>query len=99
MSQSPFTQQYVAPQPSVPYLKSWGIFYLLETFLATGIGMLVETIFGTETTIAGQDPDTILWLATVGVYLIIFLPISFICYRWSVQKFILPSVGVRPSDM
>lgn len=98
MNESPFAQDYAQSRLSLPYFKAWIVFYLLATFIGMGAGMLIGGIIGIAMTAAGMDQSRLPLAGGVGGFLIA-LPISFICYRWSIQKFILPSVGVQESEM
>lgn len=99
MNENPFAQDFSQPTitpPSLklPYLKSWAAFYFLSLFLGLGAGAVVGFLVGLLMAAAGADLSNLQLFGAVGGFLI-GLPISFICYRWSVDKFIVPAMGLR----
>ena len=75
-----------------PYLKAWFLFFMVATLGGALAGGLLGGILGFLLATAGVATTTIGFIGTVAGF-IIGLPISFFTFRWSVRRFILPSLS------
>ena len=88
-------------QPAAPlrFFKAWFLFIIASSICgfvaAFAVGAIVAAI------LAGAGVE-MKWIVAIvqGLGLLIGLPISFVCYRWSVSTFVLPQVGTAaPGDV
>lgn len=89
-----FGEEYSQPRRRLPFFKAWLLFFITEWFLQFGALMLLTTV---ASAVTGDEWMTdgkasFVWWVILGS---LFLPISYICYRWSITKFIFPEAGVR----
>jgi len=76
---------------SVRFVKAWVLFILLATICSAGAGMLVGAVAGAAMGAAGVELSTIMRIGQLLGFLV-SLPISFIVFRWSITKYILPQL-------
>lgn len=74
------------------YFKAWILFLILSLFGGFGAGMAAGSVIGAIMGAAGQNLQTIATTCRVVGYAL-GVVVSFICYRWSVQKFIVPQMS------
>jgi integral membrane sensor domain MASE1 len=83
----------------IKYLKSWSIFTLIAVFGGMFAGGIIGAILGVILGASGVPIKTIP-IITGGVGFIIGLPISFLTYRWSIDKYIIqPLLAERDSGI
>lgn len=77
-----------------PYFKTWLIFTIVSSLIGAGVGMLAIAVvvggmegMGFDTEIP-DDKFKVSLVASAATQLV-YLPISFIIFRWSVMKFLL----------
>jgi hypothetical protein len=81
----------------VDYLKSWAIFFALAFVGGTIAGALVGGVAGGILGAMGASHKTISVLAAALGFLV-SMPISYLCFRFAVTKFLLPKVtGPAPN--
>jgi hypothetical protein len=74
-----------------PYFKAWFAFFLLATLGGFIAGALIGLIFGVALAAAELGRDVITSVSTIAGF-IVGMPISFFCFRWSIQRFIEPAL-------
>ncbi|UCE99946.1 MAG: hypothetical protein JSV82_02450, partial [Planctomycetota bacterium] len=79
----------------VKYFQAWLIFFLVSATAGFLLGALAGGLIGGILGAAGIEVGIIKLIAGVAGF-ILGLPVSYICYRWTVSKFILPQT--RTSD-
>ena len=91
---APTTPNSVSPHleaDSVRFFKAWILFFLLSAVCSAGAGFLVGALAGAFMGAAGIDLAIIIRVCQLlGV--LVGLPISFICFRWAISRFIVPQV-------
>ncbi|UCC22796.1 MAG: hypothetical protein JSW23_01630 [Planctomycetota bacterium] len=78
----------------IKFFKGWLIFFIISTICGLIAGLVTGAILGFILGVAGTDIE-IIKLAGGAAGFIVGLPISFVCYRWSIRRFILPQVLVE----
>ena len=73
----------------IRFFKGWVIFFLVSAVGGGILGGVAGVILGVIFGALGTDTAVIQLLAGVAGF-IIAVPISYICYRWTVSQFILP---------
>lgn len=74
-----------------PYFKAWFAFFLVATLGGALGGIIAGGILGALLTAAGMGAET-LRLGGMIAGFIVGMPISFFCFRWSIQRFIEPAL-------
>ena len=74
--------------PTIPYLKSWLLFFLVATVGGAILGAVIGAIIGFFLGAAGIPMPTIV-LVTAAVSFLASLPISFFTFQWSVRTWIV----------
>ncbi|WP_428386255.1 hypothetical protein [Mucisphaera sp.] len=74
----------------VPTLKAWFIFFIVATLLGALCGALAGGIAGAAVVVLGLqiDPGT---AGAIAGY-VVAIPVSFIVYSWTINKYIVPRV-------
>jgi hypothetical protein len=78
----------------IKFFKAWVIFFIVGAVCGGIAGFFASGILGSFLGIIGADVE-IIKLACVVAGFIVGIPISFVCYRWSVKRFILPQILVE----
>lgn len=75
----------------IPYFKAWLIYSVATVLLAFFGGMAIGAVMGFIMGAAGVPINTI---STVGGILgmVVGIVVSFIMFRWTVDKFIVPAI-------
>lgn len=81
----------------IPYFKTWLIYSLSSMVLSALCGMASGMVCGMIMGAAGVPLDTIKVVCGVLGF-VLGLAISFIMFRWAVDKFIVPKVSRLPSN-
>ncbi len=79
------------------FFKAWLCFFLLATFGGFGVGMILGMIVGMVMAASGADLQQIQTLSGFLGF-IVAMPISFVCFRWAVVRFILPTIQTSSTD-
>ncbi len=95
MNENPYSSPVVAASPlAAPsigmgvYLKAFAIHFLMSLILSTGAGFFVGFIVGVLLAGAGIDFARLQLIGGVLGFLV-SIPVNFICYRFTVEKFIV----------
>ncbi|MHC4159884.1 MAG: hypothetical protein ACYSSO_12480 [Planctomycetota bacterium] len=81
----------------VKYFKAWIIFFLVSVVAGFFLGAIAGGVVGGILGIMGVGLDVIRVAGAVAGF-IISIPVSYICYRWTVSKFILSQVKTSPEQ-
>jgi hypothetical protein len=76
----------------IPYFKAWIIFYLATLLLSFLCGMAIGAALGAGLAIVGAPVQTIQIVGGIAGF-VLSLVISFVMFRWVVDKYIVPSVA------
>lgn len=85
-----YNQGYASPAPqSVPVFKAWAVFFVMSAVGSFVAGAIAGAVLGTVLAASGFPVEGIrLWGAMVGF--LVSLPVSYLCFRFSVTTFLLP---------
>lgn len=72
----------------IPFLKSWAIFALIATLGGFVAGFIVGAVIGAIMGFSGASAQSIQIAGSIGGF-IIGLPISYLTFKWSVNKYIV----------
>lgn len=75
----------------IPYFKAWLIFAISSTLLAFGAGIAVGFVVGAALGIAGVSIEQIQTICSILGF-VLGLVVSFLIFRWVVDRFIVPAV-------
>ena len=78
----------------LPYLKTWIIWFLVNGLIAAGFCMIYSMIIPTSLLAILADEGNSSWTRLLfrGFFYVIPFWISFITFRWALQKFLLPKI-------
>jgi hypothetical protein len=74
--------------PSIPYLKSWLMFFLIATVGGGVVGAIFGMVLGAILGAAGVSPTSIAPICGVAGF-VLGIPISFLSFQWSVRRFVV----------
>lgn len=79
-------------EKEIKFIKAWIIYFIVNTIGGFMVGFVTNTIFGLISRMtSASDINPIVIIC--GIARSIFgLSISFICFKWSIKKFILTQV-------
>ena len=72
----------------VPYLKAWFVFFLSASVIGFIGGAIIGFFIGFGSAVAGLDVGFIRIASGIGGF-IVSMPVSYLCYRFTVKKFIV----------
>ena len=80
------------------YLKAWIIFFLVATVGAAIVEGIIGAVLGAIMGASGIPVSTIT-MVTAGTGFLLGLPISFLTFRWSIQRYILPYLELSSGSL
>ena len=91
MNENPYSEfgmERSAPPQSLPFFKAWLLFYLLAAVVGAGVGFVAGMITAIALNVAEvAEADILIACQVLGF--VVSLPVSYVCYKWSVQKYLL----------
>jgi len=81
----------------IDYLKTWAVFFLCATIGGFVVGAVVGGVLGGALGAVGASAQTIRFLSG-GAGFVASLPISYLCFRFAVTRFLVPKVTGQTSQ-
>ena len=73
------------------FFKAWIIFFVVSQAAGFALGACLGGALGLAMAGGGVD-TTMIQIAATGLGFLLSVPISFLCFTWSVQTFVVPRI-------
>ena len=76
---------------TIRYFRAWLFWSLLTAVVGCSVSFIAGAVIGVLTVFSGTQDQASLIASVIGF--VIVIPISFVCFKWSVKKYIVPQIA------
>ena len=76
---------------NIRYFRAWLFWSLLTAVVGCSVSFIAGALIGVLTVFSGTQDQASLIASVIGF--VIVIPISFVCFKWSVKKYIVPQIA------